>query len=76
MLYNSRCPENKRRRLFLPFLSEEIYRIFEEGIAGGYSTNQAFWAFFNSGYVSLQNEDDADLCCEAEYHDFNQLYGS
>ena len=76
MLYNSRCPENRRCRLFLPFLSQEVYEIFEAGISGGYSTNQAFWTFFNAGFISLQNEEDPDLCCDAEYHDYNQLYGS
>ena len=76
MLYNCRSPDNRHRRLFLPFLSQEIYEFFEANLCGGYSTNQGFWAFFNGGFFSLEDQENNDFVCSGELHDYNGLYAT
>ena len=51
MLYNCSAPENKSKKLFLPFLTAEVYNFFDSNLSGGYSSNQGWWALFNNGFV-------------------------
>ena len=50
-LLNSKDPKRPHRTVFLPFLEEETYQKFDESLVGGFSVNQAFYSFFNNGFL-------------------------
>ena len=75
-LLNCSDPELPYKKLFLPFLPEEIYQEFEKSLLGGYSTTQAFYVNFNHGRVSLfkGDSDQNSMVSWAGFHDGNSLY--
>lgn len=74
-LYNCNSPESPEQKVFLPFLSSEIYEKFEQALIGGYSVNSAYFSYFNAGFT----EEDgrlSDTVTSASLVDFNGLYPS
>ena len=88
MLANCKSPQNKRRSIFIPFLSKDIYERFEKALIGGYSVNSCFFAKFNMGLTSTEVTSFLDNSAEVKdflskedistsnYVDMNQLYAS
>ena len=84
-LYNSKSPENKRRRLFLPFCNKLIYEAFQGELVGGLASSQA--RFFEATWGMVDQEEvlkDNNGCIvdipksitQQLTFDFNGLYSS
>ena len=79
MLYNSRDPYNRRRRIFLPYLDEQTYDLISNSqLTGGFSANHAVFSNFNYGMKidtePLSNTDHAqDQLGHGVYVDYNRF---
>ena len=74
-LYNCNDPKYPTQKIFLPFLSSEIYQKFEQALIGGYSVNAAYFSYFNMGFTEKDNS-LSDTITSASLVDFNGLYPS
>ena len=74
-LYNCNDPQNPAQKIFLPFLSSEIYQKFEQALIGGYSVNSAYFSYFNAGFAEKDGQ-LSDTITSASLVDFNGLYPS
>ena len=79
MLYNSRDPYNRKRRIFLPYLDEQTYDLISNSqLSGGFSANHAVFSNFNYGMKidnePLSNTDYAqDQLSHGIYVDYNRF---
>lgn len=84
-LYNSKSPENSRKRLFLPFCNKRIYEAFQGELLGGLASSQA--RFFEATWGMVDQEeilkDDVNRIIDIPKSitqeltiDFNGLYSS
>ena len=64
LLLNSREPNNPKKRLFIPYLSESLFEtITSNTLTGGFSSNQSIYSLFNYGCVvpNSNTEDEAGI---------------
>ena len=82
-LYNSKSPENRKKRLFLPFMNSKIYSYFQKELTGGLASSQArffesTWGMVDQQEVSGTNGymDIPEAITQQVTFDFNGLYSS
>ena len=80
-LLNSKCPDNHRKRLFLPFLDSENYQKFKGILTGGYSSTNCAFSKADFGFIPTFPNLQFPIIIPKEIffactHDYNGLYAS
>ena len=81
-MLNSKCPDNSRKRLFLPFLKEETYKKCKEALNGGYSSTNCAFSKADFGFIPPSTKPTDQIINIpkqinfAYTHDYNGLYAS